>query len=166
MSVATGTADTVMAAVPLFPSLDAVIVALPGAMPVTTPDCDTVATAVLLLDHATARPVNTPPLPSSVCAVRVAVCPTLMVADGGVTVTEATGAAVTVTVAVPLFPSLDAVIVTEPGLSVLTRPVLETVAMASSLDVHPHRSALGRVFDGVVEQVPQRIGERLGIRER
>src|SRR5688572_11001302 len=60
-------------------------------------------------------------------------------AAGGVTFTVATGAGPTVTVAVPLLPSLDAVIVTVPVLSALTRPALETTATASSLELHPTR---------------------------
>jgi hypothetical protein len=56
---ATGTGVTVTLAVPLFPSLVAVIVAEPAATPVTTPLDETVAIPVLELDHVTARPVNT-----------------------------------------------------------------------------------------------------------
>ncbi|MFT9056750.1 MAG: hypothetical protein ABF449_09030 [Ethanoligenens sp.] len=41
--------DTVTVQEALFPSLDAVIVAWPGATAATTPDASTVATAVLLL---------------------------------------------------------------------------------------------------------------------
>jgi hypothetical protein len=128
---------TVTVAEPLLPSLVAVIVAVPGATPVTTPDGDTVAIAVLLDAHVMARPVSAFPLASSVAAVSVVVCPTTTAAVEGVTFTDATGAAVTVTVAVPLFPSLDAVIVTDPTLSPLTRPVLDTTATDSSLEVQP-----------------------------
>jgi hypothetical protein len=56
---ATGTAEIVTLAVPLFPSLVAVIVAEPAATPVTTPLDDTVAIPVLELDHVSARPVST-----------------------------------------------------------------------------------------------------------
>ena len=56
---ATGTGVTVTLAVPLLPSLVAVIVAEPAAIPVTTPLDDTVAIPVLELDHVTARPVRT-----------------------------------------------------------------------------------------------------------
>src|SRR2546421_12981589 len=47
---------TVMAAVPLFPSLVALIVMEPGVTPETRPLLLTVATAVLELDHVTVRP--------------------------------------------------------------------------------------------------------------
>ena len=60
---------TVIAAVPLLPSLVAVTVAEPAATPVTTPLDDTVAMPVLELDHATARPVSTLLLASRVVAV-------------------------------------------------------------------------------------------------
>src|SRR2546425_4006277 len=53
---ATGTVATVIAAVPLFPSLVAVSVAAPTATPVACPAPFTVATAGLLLDHVTVRP--------------------------------------------------------------------------------------------------------------
>src|SRR3989440_4674378 len=59
---ATGTLLTVMADVPLCPSLVAVIVAEPAATPVTNPLTPTVATAALLVAHVTARPVRAGPL--------------------------------------------------------------------------------------------------------
>src|SRR5207249_10049441 len=53
----------------------------------------------------------------------------------GDTVTAATGATVTVTVAVPLWPSLVAVIVTgPPGPAPVTSPLPFTVAIVLSLD--------------------------------
>lgn len=54
----TGTASTVIVAVPLFPSLVAVITALPRATPVTTPLAETVATAGALELQVTVRPVS------------------------------------------------------------------------------------------------------------
>src|SRR5205807_8769557 len=85
------------------------------------------AIVVSLLDHVTARPDKTLPLASLRVAVSCAVCPTDTVADNGVTMTEATGAFVTATTAVPLWPSLSAVIVADPAATPLTRPVLLTV---------------------------------------
>jgi len=61
---ATGTIVTVIADVPVFPSLVAVIVADPAAPLVTRPLAFTLATAVLLLDHVTTRPVSAVPLAS------------------------------------------------------------------------------------------------------
>jgi len=83
---------TVIAAVPLCPSLVAVIVAGPAATPVTSPVDETVATALLLVVHVTARPVSTFPDASFVVAVSCTVAPTLTVAIAGLTVTDATGA--------------------------------------------------------------------------
>jgi hypothetical protein len=99
-----GRAVTVTLDVPLLPSLVAVIVAAPAPAPVTTPLDETVAIPVLELDHVTPRPVSTLLLASRVVAVSCVVCPTLIFAVGGATLTEATGTvtAVTVTVAVPL----------------------------------------------------------------
>ena len=114
MTVATETVDTVIVAVPVFPSLVAVIVAVPAPVAVTTPVEDTVATAVALVVQVIARPVSSAPLASKVFAANGVVWPIVSAALGGDTVTDATGAPVTLTVAVPLFPSLDAVIVAAP----------------------------------------------------
>ena len=95
--------------VPLCPSLVAVIVADPGAMPVTFPFTSAIATAVLLLDHVTTRPVSAVPLASFGVAVSWRACPASTVADAGLTLTEATGTVqpATVTVAVSeRFPGL------------------------------------------------------------
>src|SRR5437763_1528337 len=59
-----GGAMTVIAAVPLLPSLVAVIVAVPTPAPVTSPLALTVATALLLLAHVTTRPDSGVPLAS------------------------------------------------------------------------------------------------------
>ena len=61
VTVATGGGLTVRVAVPDLPSLVAVIVAVPGATPVATPEELTVATAVLLELQAMTRPVSVPP---------------------------------------------------------------------------------------------------------
>jgi hypothetical protein len=126
----TGAIVTVTEAVPLFPSLVAVIVAEPAATPVTTPLDDTVAIPVFELAHVTVRPESTAPFASYVVAVSCTVCPTLTLGVEGETLTEATGTvtAVTLTEAVPLFPSLVAVIVAEPAATPVTTPLDETVA--------------------------------------
>src|SRR6266498_5164468 len=127
----TGAAATVTAALPLCPSLVAVIVADPATFPVTSPLVLTVATAVLLLAQLTVRPVSVLPLASFGVAVSCAVCPAGMVAVAGLTATEATGtgAAVTVSAALPLCPSLVAVIVAEPAVRPVTSPLELTVAI-------------------------------------
>ena len=131
VTVATGGGVTVTLAVPLFPSLVAVIVAEPAATPVTTPLDDTVAIPVLELDYVTARPVSTLLFASYAVAVSCTVCPTVTLGVAGETLTDATGAstAVTVAEAVPLFPSLVAVIVAEPAATPVTTPLEDTVAM-------------------------------------
>ena len=83
---------TVTLAVPLCPSLVAVIVGDPAATPVTSPLALTVAAAVLPLVQVTARPVSTLPAASFVVAVSCTVPPGPIVAVVGVTITEATGA--------------------------------------------------------------------------
>src|SRR6266550_698112 len=132
---ATGTGVTVMAAVPLWPSLVAVIVAEPATLVVTSPLLLTVATVVLFEAHVTVRPVKTLPFASLRVAVSCTVPVIAMFAALGDTVTAATGATVTVTVAVPLWPSLVAVIVTgPPAATPLTSPLPFTVAIVLSLD--------------------------------
>src|SRR6266480_4244648 len=125
---ATGTCTTVMAAVPLCPSLMAVIVAEPATLPVTSPLELTVATVVLLLDHAIVRPDSGLPPASFGVAVSCTVLPSFTLADVGVTLTDATGTLVTVMLEVPLCPSLVAVIVADPAPPPVTRPLLETDA--------------------------------------
>src|SRR5439155_25301820 len=61
---ATATLVTVIADVPLFPSLAAVIVADPAALLVTNPPAFTLATEVLLLDQVTTRPDSALPFAS------------------------------------------------------------------------------------------------------
>src|SRR5439155_26693346 len=58
----------------------------------------------------------------------------LTLADAGVTVTDATGTFDTVTTAVPLCPSLVAVIVAEPVATAVTSPLPFTLATAPLLD--------------------------------
>src|SRR6266571_4926413 len=129
-----GSAVTVSAAVPLFPSLVAVIVAAPTATPVTRPLPFTLAIPPLLDAHVTARPVRTVPALSLVTALSWTAWPAGTLAEAGLTVTDATGAgaggAVTVIAAVPLLPSLVAVIVAAPALTPVTRPLADTVATA------------------------------------
>src|SRR6266576_894180 len=131
---ATGTGVTVMAAVPLWPSLVAVIVAEPATLVVTSPLLLTVATVVLFEAHVTVRPVKTLPFASLRVAVSCTVWPAGTLAEGGVTVTEATGAPATVMLAVPLWPSLVAVMVTDPAVTPVTSPLPLTVAIVLSLD--------------------------------
>jgi hypothetical protein len=74
--VATGTFATVTPAVALWPSLVAVIVAVPARTPVTSPLGDTVATAGALEAQVMVRPVSAVPAESWGVAVSCTVCPT------------------------------------------------------------------------------------------
>jgi hypothetical protein len=132
----TASGGTVIVAVPVFPSLVAVIVVPPGATAVTTPAVDTVATALFAELQLTPRPGSTFPSASFIVAVNVVVWPTTTTAVAGVTVTVATGAISTLTVAVPVTPSLVAVIVTLPGVTPVTVPVADTAATAVLLELH------------------------------
>src|SRR5881396_1768634 len=127
---ATGTVLTLTAARPPCPPLVAVIVAAPAVTPVTSPPALTVATAVLLLPQLTGRPDNGLPLASFEVAVSCTVWPTCTDAVPGLTVTDATGTVLTVIVAVPLCPSLVAVIVAAPAVTPVTTPLPLTVATA------------------------------------
>src|SRR5439155_57929 len=129
---------TVMAEVPVLPSLVAVMVAGPAATPVTSPLPFTVANAVALLDQVTTRPGRGVPFASLGVAVSWTVLPASTLAEAGVTVTEATGTtgtSTTVMAEVPVLPSLVAVIVAGPAARPVTSPRPFTVANAvASLD--------------------------------
>src|SRR5438046_3094623 len=128
---------TVIADVPLCPSLVAVIVTgPPAATPLTSPLPFTLAIALLLDCQVTTRPVNGLPFASLGVAVSCTVLPTATPAVAGVTVTDATGTGVTVMAAVPLWPSLVAVIVAEPATLVVTSPLLLTVATVVLFEAH------------------------------
>ena len=132
---ATGTGVTVTVAVPVFPSLVARMVVVPGATPVTTPLDETVAIPALSLEKATGRPVSTAPFASVTMAVRVTLWPTTSCGVLGETITPLAGTAPTATLADADLPSDDAVIVAEPGARAMTSPVEETLAIDSLLDV-------------------------------
>ncbi len=83
VTLPTGIFVTVIADVPLLPSLVAVIVAVPAATPVTRPVAFTVATVGSLEPHVTTRPVSVPPIESLVVAVSCVVAVTRMPALGG-----------------------------------------------------------------------------------
>src|SRR5205823_6201725 len=104
---------TVMVDVPLCPSLVAVIVAEPAVTPVTSPLPVTVATDALLLLHVPTRPDKVLPLASWGVAVSCTDCPASTVAEGGVTLTDATATVEPVTVTFALSDML-------PGLLVAT----------------------------------------------
>ena len=129
---------TVRGALPLFPSLVAVMLAVPAATPLTSPVVDdTVATVVLSEIQTMLRPVSTRPLASSRVALACVVCTALIELNASDTVTVATGAWVTVIVALPAFPSLVANMLAVPTLIAVTRPVVgETVATLVLSELH------------------------------
>src|SRR5437899_7945905 len=94
---ATGTGFTITGALPLCPSLVAVIAAAPTATPVTRPLADTVATVLLLVFQATARPLSRLPVASLSVAVSCTVPWAYRFGAAGLTVTEATGTRLTLT---------------------------------------------------------------------
>src|SRR5439155_1204140 len=115
-----------------WPSLVAVMVAVPTMPLVRSPLLLTVATLGLLLAHVTVRPVRAPPAESCGVAVSCTVCPTRMLAVAGGSVTEATGTGATVIAAVLLLPSLIAIIGADPGAMPVTRPLGLTRATLGS----------------------------------
>jgi hypothetical protein len=139
---ATGAGVTVIVALPLLPSLVAVTLAVPTDTAVSTPVAETVTTAGSLELHITPRPVNTPPFASIVVAVAWAVPTAVMEFGVRLTLTDATGIAVTVTDAVPIFPSLVAVISAAPGATAETIPAADTVVTLALLEVHATRRPL------------------------
>src|SRR4051812_7147964 len=118
--VATGGGVTVMVALPVLPSLVAMMFAVPTATAVTIPWASTVATAVLAELHVTTRPVSVLPLASRVVAVACDVPTAVMEPGARATVTVATGAMLTVIDDVPVLPSLVAVMVELPAATTVT----------------------------------------------
>src|SRR5436190_573612 len=110
----------------------------PAVTAVTTPDCDTVATAGLSDVQVTGRPVKTAPPASFATAFACVAPPTGRVDDPSVTETVATGttAAVTVAAASPVWPSTVARIVAVPAATAATTPAEDTVATPGLSDVH------------------------------
>ena len=109
----------------------------PTVMPVTSPEPDTVATALFEEVHVTTRPVSTAPEASRVVAESCTEARGVKDGDAGETLTDATGGGTTVTVAEPSCPSLEATIVTgPPTVSAVTRPDDETEATAVFVDDH------------------------------
>jgi len=138
---ATGTGFTVIVGVGAedTDSLVAVIVAVPTARAVTVagfPLALTLNTVGLLETHVTVRPVRTLFFASFVVAVSCWVLPTFTGVVGVETVTEATGAGVTVSGALPDFPSLIATMFAAPTATAVTTPWASTVATDVLLELH------------------------------
>lgn len=100
---------------PLFPSIVALIVAVPAATAVTTPPADTDAIPVLLDVHVTVRPVSVPPVESLAVAAKVPVPPAVSDRLDGLTDTVATGTRFTTTDTAALLPFTVAVMDAEPA---------------------------------------------------
>jgi len=127
----------VIADVPIFVSLVAVIVALPAAIAVTRPLELTEAMPEFALDQVTTRPVSTLLFASRVVAESWTVVPVWRLGAAGETDTAATGGGLTVIDAVAVCPSLAAVMDTVPAATALTSPELETVAMLLFAEFQP-----------------------------
>jgi hypothetical protein len=156
----TGMTVTVTADDPVFVSLVAVIVTgPPAATPETKPFESTVAVTGLLDAQVTVRPVSTVPFKSVRVGVSCCVPPTTSVAEPGLSVTALTGACVTVIADTPVFVSLVAVIVVEPELTAVTKPLASTVAAAGLLELHATaRSVTTLPFASLVTTVSCFVG--------
>jgi hypothetical protein len=123
---------TVSEAAPLTPLTVAVMVTLPTATAVASPEELIVATEVFDdVQAADALTLAVVPLLYVAVAVYCCVAPAAMLAVAGVTARTVIvgGAAVTVTAAVALTPSSAAVIVAEPAATPVTSPAALTVAV-------------------------------------
>src|SRR5438445_646478 len=98
---ATGTGFTVTAALPVFPSLVAVIVTAPAPAPVTSPVEVTVATAGVLDAQVTDRPDST--LPAASFSAAVPFCPSLVAVIVAAPTATPVTSPVTDTVAIAVF---------------------------------------------------------------
>src|SRR5690242_19166048 len=121
----------VKAAVPLCPSLDAVIVTLAAARTWIIALEDAVATAVLELCHVTARPERTAPLPSRRVALACVLSPAIREEAANATDTAATctTAAVTAIETPALTPSDVACRTTSPGATPKIKPESSMLAI-------------------------------------
>ena len=126
---------TVIVVWALLPSLVAVIAAVPTATPVTRPAVLTVAIPEADVLQSTTRPVSGLPCASFGVATNVNASFGTKGPAGNDNAMLATGMGVTVSVASPLTPSLVARICTDPGVTAVTRPPVDTVATASAVDV-------------------------------
>jgi acyl transferase domain-containing protein len=140
----TGIAVTAMVAAAFLPSLVAVIVAVPTDIAVTIPLADTVATLGLSLAQLMARSASTFSAASLATALSCCVDPSTRLNEETSRRTDETGTGRTVNVALPVTPSLVAMMFVVPGDKALTTPLLDTVATASSSELHttPRPSAL------------------------
>jgi hypothetical protein len=143
-TVATGTGMTVIEGVVALGavSLVAVIVAVPRptavtvtAVPLGPPAGVTLATVESLETQLTVRPVKVAPVAFFVVAVSGCVSRSIIGVVGAESVTDVTGASVTVIEDVPVLLSLVAVIVALPAPIAVTRPFPSTVATIASLEV-------------------------------
>jgi len=135
---ATGTAVMVSVALPVMPSLVAVIVLVPTealALTAMAPVAEMV-TLGLELAHVTGRPRRITPVAENVVAVAWVEPPITTDVAASETPTVATGATLTVTVAKPVRPSLVAIMSALPTATAVTTPVLDTVAIAPFDDDH------------------------------
>src|SRR5204862_120910 len=107
-----------------------VSVAAPTTLAVTRPLGDTVPTVGALEVHATGRPVSVRPLASLSVTISCAALPSGSVHVAGPTTTDAPGTSVTVTAALPVFPSLVAVTVADPAAPPATCSVAPTGGLA------------------------------------
>lgn len=115
VTVTVATAGTVIVMLLLTPSLVAVMVVAPDATAVTSPLADTVAVAGALLVQTMMRPESTFPSTSLSTAAACVVTVGWRVVDGADTTTLVTGGGMTVTITLPVLPSLVAVMVTVPS---------------------------------------------------
>jgi hypothetical protein len=116
------------------PSLDAVIVVVPTANVVIAPSVLTAATLGDVDDQVIARPVSVAPRSSRSTALAVVVAPSVSDGSASVIATVATGAGAIAIGALPLFPSLVAVMVADPAAIADTTPALFTEAIAGADD--------------------------------
>ena len=127
---------TTTCAVPIFPSIVALIVVVPAPIAETRPAALTVATAALAVLQVTGRPLRVFPFASVATAASEADCPTFNAAEDGATDTAATGITVTVIADDAVFPSDVPDMVADPALTAVTFPVPSTVATDGALLAH------------------------------
>jgi hypothetical protein len=124
------------------------MVALPDEIAVSVPPDDTCATAIEEDEKLILLPVRTLPPASRAATMRSTDAPVTIICGALVTWMVATGTGVTVRVALPTWPSIEAVMMLVPAETVVTTPVESMLATEFAEEVQ-----FGR-FPGITPPLP------------
>ena len=118
----------------------------PGAIPLTTPAFDTVASAGFNDAQVIVRPASGRPMASCAMAESVTLSPSLTEGVRWLMSTATTGTGITVTCVEPETPSAVAVMLAEPGATPVTTPDPSTVAIVVAEELHVKEAGIAAPF--------------------